>query len=578
MVKIDPTQLPPMPYAKRPDPSADWTDNPAVVREALGTPKLTAGDRLRLSSGWLYSQAAAEHFEAMCRQFMVHSKGRWGGQALEWHEWQRQQWIRPLFGWYTPDKRRGIRRAYIECGKKSGKSTFAAAVATYMSLFFGEPGAEVYCLASTSDQARIVQLQIEHFVRNSPELLRYAQIHSSTQTRGGTITWPQSQSKIEAMSGRGASGFNPSCLIMDELHEWRGADAFDRWTYGSAARDSWLHLMITNAGDDLESVCYRQRSYAQQVNNGEVDDPTYYGRIYAATREQAEAEIESVAHGATRLPVACQCNPGLGTILREDDLILEIKQALHIPSNLPNLLRFWYCVWRTAAETEWLVRFWDDCLDQYTLDDLAGQPAWLGLDLSSVCDLTALVLCAVDERKTVRCWPWFFVPRSRADELRKWTAIEHWEQQGHVHVQPGRTIDQQQLREVISQLCETHDVRGLVYDAREATDLVNWVDDYVAIDTHPFKQSHENYHEPTDRFEAAVKSNTLRHPGNQVLTWQAKHAACVSTTHGYKKPLKPDQTGAPHKSVDGVQALVMAFSQAMHYDPDNEKVTFHAFA
>ena len=508
---------------------------------------------------------------------MRHTKGRWADHPIEWADWQRRDWVRPIFGWFTPQARRGVHRAYIECGKKSGKSTFASAVATYMSLFIGEPGSEVYCLASTGDQARIVQQQIEHFVKNNPVLAAAAHVHTSSKTRGGTIDWPQSNSKIEAMTGRGTSGFNPMCVIMDELHEWKGRDSFERWTYGSLARDGWLHLMITNAGDDLESVCYHQRELTLRVNAGTVDLPDYYGHVYGATREQAEAEIESVAGGATRLPVASRCNPGLGTILREEDLISEIKQALHIPANMPNLLRFWYCVWRTAADVEWIGPYWDDCLEAYTLDELQGQPGWIGMDLSSVCDMSALVLVCVDDQQVCRQWPIFFVPRERANDLRKWTAIEEWEKLGHIRVLPGHSIDQEALRETIAQLCETHDIRGLVYDPKESTELSTWIDDYIGIETMPFRQSHENYHEPTDRYEAAVKENRIKHPGNKVLSWQAKHANCVTTTHDRKKPLKPDSTGAPHKTVDGIQAAVMAYSQAMDYEAEREAFGVYAF-
>jgi len=501
------------------------------------------------------------------QRLCTHTKGRWAGQAIEWHDWQREQWIRPLFGWHDADGVRAVKRAYIECGKKSGKSTFASAVAIYMAHFIGELGAEVYCLASTEEQARIVQHQVEHMVRGCKQLEQRARIR-----RGKDVIWPQLNAVIQAMSGKGASGFNPYCLILDELHEWQGQAAYERWTYGSMARTGWLHLAITNAGDDTEGVCYRQREYVQKINRGEVDAPDYYGRIYGATREQAEAEIESVGGGATRLPVAAQCNPGLGSILQESDLVAEIKQALHIPANMPNLLRFWYCVWRTAADLEWLNRYWPDCKADYGLDDVSG-PLWLGLDMSSVTDLTALVACSVTAPGRYRLYPWFWVPAMRAAEMRKWTAIDHWIKRGHITVVPGERINHTMISDTICELCETHDVRGLVYDPREATAIVSDVSDRVGIDCFPFRQSHENYHEPTDNFEADVKAGAIEHNGNPVLSWQARHALCKETTHGYKKPIKPDPLGAPHKGVDGVQAAVMGYSQAMHHDGVSEEGT-----
>ncbi len=562
--KLDPKKLTPLAFAAAADPRDDWTDDPGAIAAALGLDELGPADLARLEAGCRYSEARAQHFEDMCEQFLRHSKGRWAGDPMTWHDWQREQWVRPLFGWFTAEGHRAINRAYIECGKKSGKSTFAAAVAAYMTIFTGEGGAEVYSLAGTEHQARIVQLQVEQCIRNAPELNARARIRTRS-----LIQWPQTDSYIEAKSGKGASGFNPYCLIMDELHEWQGASAFERWTYGSIARDNWLHLAITNAGDDTESVCFRQREYCRAVMSGEIPDTSYYGRIYSVSREMAEAEIEMVADGATQLPVARTTNPGLGTILKESDLVTDIKQALHIPSNMPNLLRFRYCIWRVAAELEWLVRWWDDCGDDYTLEDLTGQPCWIGMDLSSVCDLTAVVLLALDEQtRQIRQWPMYWVPRLRAKELRKYTAVEVWEQDEHITVQPGTTIDQSAVSQRIVELFESHDVRGLIYDPKEAALIIREVDERTGMDLFPFKQSHENYHEATDNYEGDVKAGLLRHPKHPILTWQAKHCQCKETTHGYRKPIKPDLEGAPHKTVDGVQAAVMAFSQARLFQDD----------
>lgn len=564
--KIDPRKLSPLSFDPRPDPREDWLGNARAIAPYLtdGKKKLGPADRMRRRAGWRYSPACADHFEVICRDFLVHSKGRWAGHPLEWHDWQRRDWIRPIFGWYTPQGIRGVKRVYIECGKKSGKSTFAAAVAIYMAIFAGEAGAEVYCLASIKDQAEIVQRQAEQMIRMKPELEARCLIRANNE-----IKWPHSNGIIASRSGSGISGPNPYCLILDELHEWDGHEQFDVWTFGSMVRQGWLHLSITNAGDDEQSVCYRQRDYCQKVISGEVDDPTYYGKIYAATREEAEAEIESVGAGATRLPIASKCNPGLGTIIQEADLITEIKQALHVPSNMPNLLRFLYCVWRTSADQDWLGRWWDDCGRDMTLGDLEGWPVWLGLDMSSVTDLTALVAVARTNTHYL-IWPQFWVPRLRADELRKWTAIELWEKQGAVHVVPGQRINHDAIVDEVGRLCGILDIQSLVYDPRDSSAIVEQVMAGPGIDVVPFKQSHENYHAPTDEFEAAVKSQALLHPANPILSWQVKHAWCKTVTTGYKKVVKPDQTGAPHKTVDGVQGAIMGVSQAMVYEPSAE--------
>jgi len=145
----------------------------------------------------------------------------------------------------------------------------------------------------------------------------------------------------------------------------------------------------------------------------------------------------------------------------------------------------------------------------------------------------------------------FWVPRHRAAELRKYTAIDAWEKAGQINIVPGTVINQ-----------------TLIFDPKEATLIVRAVEEQLGLDLFPFRQSHENYHEPTDCYEGDVRAGIMRHPGHPILTWQAKHALCKETTHGYRKPIKPDPVGAPHKTVDGVQAAVMAYSQARLYQED----------
>ncbi len=55
-------------------------------------------------------------------------------------------------------------------GRKNGKSTLAAAIGLYMQMADGEPGPEVYAVATKKDQAKIIWLEAKRMVRKSPSL------------------------------------------------------------------------------------------------------------------------------------------------------------------------------------------------------------------------------------------------------------------------------------------------------------------------------------------------------------------------------------------------------------------------
>lgn len=65
--------------------------------------------------------------------------------------------IENLFGWYyRGTKKRVIKNAYIEVGRKAGKTTLLSAIALYALMADGESGAEVDCIANTRQQAKIL--------------------------------------------------------------------------------------------------------------------------------------------------------------------------------------------------------------------------------------------------------------------------------------------------------------------------------------------------------------------------------------------------------------------------------------
>ena len=72
-----------------------------------------------------YDKAAADYavgfIECLC-----HTKGTWAGKPFELIDWQ-ERIIRDIFGILKPNGYRQFNTAYIEIGKKNGKSELAAA-------------------------------------------------------------------------------------------------------------------------------------------------------------------------------------------------------------------------------------------------------------------------------------------------------------------------------------------------------------------------------------------------------------------------------------------------------------------
>lgn len=536
-----------------------------------------AGDDRAVRNGCRFNERLADHFVECCRLYFRHSKGQWAGERFEFFPWQLEQIVFPLFGWVRPDGQRRFRRTYIEMPKKQGKSALASCVGNYMLFCDGEAGAEVYSLGADKDQARIVHGEAISMVEASPELRHAAKVNRTT----GAITYEATRSTYKALSSvpRGKAGFNIHCAIVDELHEWYGVDLWEAIRYGFRARRQPLLFVITNAGDDKESVCWRQHEKAAGVLDGSIEDEGFLPLLYRATDTEADGEIIKVKNGATDLPVAKRCNPALGSIVSEVDLLQDIRDAVSNPSELANLKRLTYSVWSTGTAPWLSADKWAACYDpdcgsllyrdgwQYTpgKKDLSGETCWLGVDLSKSRDFTAAVLVFPSDGAG-EFWqlPLFWLPSETATKKSNLARYHEWSDQGFTRLVPGDVIDYDALVGDLVGLRTTFNPLELMYDPWQAEPIRQRLES-EGFDCVKVQQTISHLASPTRDYERLILEKKLHHSGNAVLTWQAGHVEVKSDNNQNVRPVK--RAHGDYRTIDGIVAGVMALSGALTYEP-----------
>ena len=144
-----------------------------------------------------------------------HTKGKWAGKRFWLLPWQ-EQIIRDVFGIVDEKGNRQFRTAYVEIGKKNGKSELAAAVALYLLFADNEPSAEVYGAAADRQQASIVFDVAHQMVQMTPALLKRCKIMAATKriVNYGNAGFYQ---VLSAEVGT-KHGLNVSGLVLDEVH------------------------------------------------------------------------------------------------------------------------------------------------------------------------------------------------------------------------------------------------------------------------------------------------------------------------------------------------------------------------
>src|SRR2546422_254643 len=87
-----------------------------------------------------------------------------------------------------------------------------------------------------------------------------------------------------------------------------------------------------------------------------------------------------------------KANPNLGVSVTVKYLREQVQEAEGMPAKQSLVRRLNFCEW-TETAAGWIdLAVWDQCAGAVPDADLVGRPCFLGLDLSSTTDLTALAL------------------------------------------------------------------------------------------------------------------------------------------------------------------------------------------
>jgi phage terminase large subunit-like protein len=427
--------------------------------------------------------------------------------------------------------------------RKNGKTELAAALAIYFLLFDGEIGGEVYSAATDRDQAALVFNAAAAMIQNAPELFAICEIIHSQKR----IVHRASGSVYRAISAEAYSkhGFNASVVIYDELHAAPNRELWDVLATSQGARAQPLLMAITTAGYDRHSILWELYQHAKKVAEHPALDPTFLPILYEAPID-AEWTDERVWHAA---------NPALGDFRSLEEMRIMCARAQEIPAQENTFRRLYLNQW-TEQASRWIqMAAWEACRRPVDRQALRGRQCYVGMDLSSTTDLTALVAVFPDADGCdvlAHC----FVPGDRIRERSKRDRVpyDQWARDGHLTAIPGATVDYEVVRATLLGWCAEFDVRMVAYDPWNATDLVSRLEKQDSLTCVAMRQTYASLSAPTKSLEKAILSQQLRHSGDPVLRWCVSNVAIETDPAGNLKPSKSAST----ERIDAVVALIMA--------------------
>ena len=490
-------------------------------------------------------------------RLLHHSKAEWAGEPFRLEKWQRDQIIRPLFGWKRADGTRRYRRAYIEIPRKNGKSTMAAGIALALLFVDGEQGAEVYSAAAEREQAAIVFDEAKAMVESSPELRSRAEIFK----RAILMSETHSVYRVLSADAYTKHGLNAHGIVFDELHAQPNRDLWDVLNTSTGSRRQPLMVMITTAGYDRESICWEQHEYAREVLAGINPDTEYFAFIAAA--DETDDWLDE--------RVWAKANPNLGVTIKLDYLRVEARRAQQSPAYQNTFRRLFLNQW-TQQETRWLpIEAWNKCSGAVNPKQLAGMACYGGLDLASSSDVAALVLVFpndADEAEMFYWLPKMWIPRENliARARKDRAPYDAWARDGWITATEGNVIDYGVIVRDIEALGEQFDIKEIAFDRWGAFQISQQLE-ALGFTMIGFGQGFASMSQPTKELLRIVLDGKLAHGGHPVLRWMADNVVVSTDAAGNVKPNKQKS----REKIDGIVAGIMGTDRALRHGAAQKK-------
>ena len=478
---------------------------------------------------------------------LPHVKGPLASRMIVLEPWQVFI-LSTVFGWVKSDGKRRFRRSYIEVPRGNAKSTLSSAVGLYMLAADREGGAEVYSLATTRDQARIVFGDAQTMARLSPGFRNRFAVNVGAHN----MHVLQTGSKFEALSAEGSTldGLNIHFGCIDELHAHKTRTVYDVVETGTGKRDNSLLWVITTAGSNRSGICYEVRSFVTKLLNRVFEDDSQFGIIYGLDEGDDWTIKDSLI----------KANPNWGISVREEILVPLQAKAMQLPSAVNNFKTKHLNEW-VSADKAWMdMRAWDAGTNpDLELDQFLGQPCWVGLDLASKTDIAALVMVFQhpDTPDAYAVFGKYYLPEDTVQAAGN-SQYEGWSHTGRLSVTPGNVIDFSWIEADLLDIASRFSVEAVAFDPFQATQLSTRMlsEGLPMIEVRPTVL---NFSEPMKTLEALVLQKKLAHDGDPVLAWMASNVVAHTDV---KDNIYPRKERAENK-IDGIVALIMALSRAI---------------
>lgn len=465
----------------------------------------------------------------------------------------QRKWIKTIYD--TP-----TRMFILSMARKNAKT----AVSAFLLLLHlcgpeARPNSQLYSAAQSRDQASILFSLAAKCVRMSPDLSSVVTVRDTAKQ----LYCADLGTLYRALSADASTayGLSPVFTVHDELGQVKGprSELYEALETASAAQAEPLSIVISTQAPtdaDLLSVL--------------IDDAlTGADPRVKVVLHTAPIDADPFSDASIRA-----ANPHFDDFMNQEEVRRQAETAKRMPSQEASY-RNLILNQRVEARSPFVTRaVWLACAD--APKPLEGQRVYGGLDLSSVSDLTALVL--MSEHGDVH--PTFWLPREGLEDKSRTDRVPYdvWAREGCLQTTPGKSIEYEFIAAYLRDVFDRYDIEAIGFDRYNMKFLKPWLErvgfEEAEIERFvEFGQGFVSMSPALRELESRLLNSKIRHGGHPVLTMCAMNATCVQDHAENRKFVKTKTTGR----IDGMVALAMAVGVMPHKAEVEEEPEYQMF-
>ena len=491
--------------------------------------------------------------ETLCLQ----GKAPYYNKPIKLMLWQKA-YYEAIYSFY--EKETGlllINEAFLEVGRKNGKSTMVAAD-VLTDLFIGEGGIDICCCSNDDRQAKLIWSEVAGM---------RARLDPADEITCNTITEIRNKVKnikVLRLSSKtqNKDGFNFKKAKQDEAHDCKNDEIAEAVQRAMSTHDWYFYETVSSNGFLNDMYYDKKLKYANDWLNGEIDDIHFLAFLF---------EMDDEAECWGDIELLQKANPSLPYGVKKYSFLQKSRQKALIDKESRMHYLTKDCNIKCSNAKQWLtLEEYDYNQEPFTLEDFRGCVALGSVDLADCGDLAvaeALFMRRGDNIKYIV--PQFFIPESKLQQKDEYgSKYSEWANtinpvtgMPYVTVIKGNKINQKHVADWYQSLRDKYGIETIMigYDPWHSDIFLSWCDKKTGYGFNTMKilQNSKLMSFPMKTVERDLNAKLINYCNNPVMKYCFNNTS-AKIVNDLIMPEKID--GQYSRKIDGVVALIILYA------------------